>query len=119
MPEHCLVRLLYSASRTETDLCDGKGQFEAGALPQVNLGMMQSGLLGRFSKTTDSLIPSACTAKTNEDSLDRLIELLTWYFMKLRDANPDRWDEEKGGYLRNNFGIAGHIRLLGEVCLLM
>lgn len=88
-------------------------------LPQVKLGIMQSGLLGRFSTTTDSLIPGACTAKTNEDSLDRLVEFLTWYFSKLRESSPDRWDEDKGGYLRNNFGVAGHIRLLGEVCAFM
>jgi DNA sulfur modification protein DndB len=88
-------------------------------LPQIKLGIMQSALLGRFSKTTDSIIPGACTAKTSEDSLDRLVELLTWYFSKVRDAHPERWDEEKGGYLRNNFGIAGHIRLLGDVCSFM
>ena len=88
-------------------------------LPQVKLGIMQSGLLGRFSKTTDSILPGACTSKTSELSLERLVELLTWYFSKLRSANPDRWDEERGGYLRNNFGIAGHIRLLGEVCTFM
>jgi hypothetical protein len=88
-------------------------------LPQVRLGIMQSGLLGRYSPATDSLIPGACTGKDNEASLARLVDLLSWYFSKLRDTNPVRWDEEKGGYLRNNFGVAGHIRLLGEVCSFM
>jgi DNA sulfur modification protein DndB len=77
---------------------------------------MQSGLLGRYSKTTASLIPGACTGKTSEESLNRLVDLLTWYFQLLRQANPDRWGQEKSGYLRNNFGVAGHIRLLGEIC---
>lgn len=85
-------------------------------LPQIKTGIMQSGLLGRFSKATDGLIPGACTARTNEKSLDRLVELLSWYFHRVRDANSERWEQEKGGYLRNNFGVAGHIRLLGEVC---
>jgi DNA sulfur modification protein DndB len=88
-------------------------------LPQIKLGIMQSGLLGRFSKTTVTILPGACTGKTNEASLERLVELLTWYFSKVRDANLDRWEEEKGGSLRNNFGVAGHIRLLGEVCSFM
>jgi DGQHR domain-containing protein len=85
-------------------------------LPQVKAGVMQSGLLGRYSKTTASLIPGACTGKTSEESLNRLVDLLTWYFQLLRQANPDRWGQEKSGYLRNNFGVAGHIRLLGEIC---
>ena len=44
--------------------------------------------------------------------------MLTWYFTRLRDANLARWEAEKG-YLRNNFGVAGRIRLLGEVCTFM
>ena len=54
----------------------------------------------------------------NEATLNRLVDLLTWYFTRLRDANLARWEEEKG-YLRNNFGVAGRIRLLGEVCTFM
>ena len=88
-------------------------------LPQVKLGIMQSGLLGRYSKATESLLPGACTGKDNEASLGRLVDLLSWYFSELREANPNRWEEEKGGYLRNNFGVAGHIRLLGDVCSFM
>jgi DGQHR domain-containing protein len=88
-------------------------------LPQIKTGILQSGLLGRYSKATESLIPGACTGRTNEESLHRLVELLSWYFQRLREANPERWAQEKGGYLRNNFGIAGHVRLLGEICSFM
>ncbi len=65
-------------------------------LPQIKAGVMQSGLLGRYSKTTNSLIPGACTGSTSEESLNRLVELLTWYFHRLREANSERWDQEKG-----------------------
>ena len=88
-------------------------------LPQIKTGILQSGLLGRFSNATDSLVPGACTGRTNGDSLHRLASLLGWYFHWVRDANPERWEQEKVGYLRNNFGVAGHIRLLGEVCSFM
>ena len=88
-------------------------------LPQIKLGIIQSCLLGRFSKATESVLPRACTGKKNEASLVRLVDLLTWYFSKIRDANPTRWEDDKGGYLRNNFGVSGHIRLLGEVCAFM
>ncbi len=85
-------------------------------LPQIKTAVLQSGLLGRFSKATNALIPGACTGRNNEESLNRLVELFDWYFKKLRAANSGRWEAGRSGFLRTNFGVAGHIRLLGEAC---
>ncbi|MFA5957051.1 DGQHR domain-containing protein [Hyphomicrobium sp.] len=83
-------------------------------LPEVRKAIISAGLIGRVSGKDRVLVPGPCYHKTNEQSMTRLMDLLTWYFDVIREANPARWEDPKGR-LCNNFGVPGHIRLLAEL----
>ena len=76
---------------------------------------MKSQLLGSVNARTKELLPGPCWEKGSEGSLVRLVELLSWYFEKLEALAPERWRVGKSGYLCSNFGVYGHVRLLGEL----
>lgn len=84
-------------------------------LPNFQQAIMQSRLLGSVNARTKELLPGPCWEKNSEGSLGRLIELLSWYFGKLETLAPERWHAGKSGYLCSNFGVYGHVRLLGEL----
>ena len=84
-------------------------------LPNFQQAIMQSRLLGSVNARTKELLPGPCWEKDSEGSLGRLIELLSWYFGKLETLAPERWHAGKSGYLCSNFGVYGHVRLLGEL----
>jgi DNA sulfur modification protein DndB len=88
-------------------------------LPEIRKGMISSGLLGR-SSLKENWLPGAyfCAEKGRIDNLatlDRLMDGLDWYFSQIRAADEERWDRGREGRICNNFGIPGHIRLLGEL----
>lgn len=83
-------------------------------LPQVRQAILESGLIGRTTTRDDTFVPGPITGKTGEETLHNLVTLLSDYFTQLRDKNPERWSDIKG-LLSNNFGVMGHIRLLGEL----
>lgn len=84
-------------------------------LPNFQQAIMQSRLVGSVSVRTKELLPGPCWEKNSEGSMHRLVELLGWYFSQLEELAPERWNEGKAGYLCSNFGIYGHVRLLGEL----
>lgn len=84
-------------------------------LPNFQQAILQSKLLGSVSARTKELLQGPCWEKDSEGSLVRLVEILSWYFGKLEEMVPDRWDQGKSGYLCSNFGVFGHVRLLGEL----
>lgn len=83
-------------------------------LPEVRKAIISAGLIGRVSGKDRVLVPGPCFHKKNEQAMARLMEVLTWYFDRIRHSNAARWEEPKGR-LCNNFGVPGHIRLLGEL----
>ena len=84
-------------------------------LPNLQQAIVQSRLLGSVNPRTKDLLPGPCWEKDSERSLVRLVELLSWYFSQLENMAPARWLAGKGGYLCSNFGVYGHVRLLGEL----
>ena len=84
-------------------------------LPSFKNAITQSRLVGSANTRTKDLIAGPCWDKNSEGSLERLVDLLSWHFGKLEDLASDRWEQGKAGYLCSNFGVAGHVRLLGEL----
>lgn len=84
-------------------------------LPNFQQAINQSRLIGYVGVRTKELIPGPCWETNSENSLHRLTEFLCWYFEKLSQMSPERWDNGKQGYLCSNFGVYGHVRLLGEL----
>ena len=84
-------------------------------LPNFQQAIIQSRLLGSISSRTKELLPGTCWEKNSEGSLIRLVELLSWYFGRLETMAPNRWNAGRSGYLCSNFGVYGHVRLLGEL----
>ena len=84
-------------------------------LPNFQQAIMQSRLVGSVSARTKELLPGPCWEKDSEGSLIRLVELLSWYFGQLETTAPQRWNAGRAGYLCSNFGVYGHVRLLGEL----
>lgn len=84
-------------------------------LPNFQQAIIQSRLLGSVNARTKELLPGPCWEKDSEGSLVRLVELLSWYFEKMKTLAPERWHVGKSGYLCSNFGVSGHVRLLGEL----
>ena len=84
-------------------------------LPNFQQAILQSRLLGSVSARTKELLAGPCWEKNSEGSLVRLVELLSWYFGQLETLAPNRWNAGRSGYLCSNFGVYGHVRLLGEL----
>jgi len=84
-------------------------------LPNFQQAILQSRLVGSVSARTKELLPGPCWESNSEQSLIRLVEFLSWYFEKIEKLNQVRWDNGKSGYLCSNFGVYGHVRLLGEL----
>lgn len=84
-------------------------------LPNFQQAILQSRLIGSVNTRNKELIQGPCWDKDAEGSMLRLVDLLGWYFGKLDELNTDRWNAGKLGYLCSNFGIFGHVRLLGEL----
>ncbi len=123
-------RLSAIASRA-VDLLNtkGSGPFEgkvvspgitAGTSQPLNLRSIQerinqTGLLGAINPRTGDIIPGPCWDGASEASLERLVALLTVHFEQISEANPERWEAGKSGYLCTNFGVGSHIRLLSDL----
>lgn len=84
-------------------------------LPLFQQAIQQSKLLGGINARTKDFIPGPCWESNSEKSLHRLVEFLSWHFGEVEASNPARWHAGKAGHLCSNFGVAGHIRLLGEL----
>lgn len=84
-------------------------------LPLFQQAIQQSRLLGSINARSKDFMPGPCWDSNSEQSLHRLVDLLSWYFGQLESVNPSRWHMGKAGNLCSNFGVAGHIRLLGEL----
>lgn len=84
-------------------------------LPNFQQAILQSKLIGSVNKRTKEFIAGPCWEKDSETSLVRTVELLSLYFEQVEQVAPIRWESGKSAYLCSNFGIYGHVRLLGEL----
>lgn len=84
-------------------------------LPNFQQAILQARLLGNLSQRSEDFLPGPSWDGSSEESLFRLVELLETYFAGIESSNPERWERGKAGYLCSNFGVSGHIRLIGEL----
>lgn len=76
---------------------------------EIKKGIIASRLLGTQAKGVIS--PGAFTRATPEDTLGALYDELTAYFTLIENANQERWEKGRTGYVCSNIGIQGHVRL--------
>ena len=84
-------------------------------LPSFQQAILKSKLIGSVNARTKEFLTGPCWEKDSESTLIRLVTFLTWYFQELEQISPHRWSSGKQGYLCSNFGVHGHVRLLGEL----
>lgn len=82
-------------------------------MPEVVMGLNRSGLLGR-QLAKGVFMPGPLSGQTDDETNDRARRVLNGYFGKLRDANADRWDKAREGYVSTNPGVRAHLLLLAE-----
>jgi DNA sulfur modification protein DndB len=78
-------------------------------LSEIKKGIIASRLLG--SQVKGVISPGAFTRATPEDTLHALYDGLTAYFTLIENANQERWEKGRAGYICSNIGIQGHVRL--------
>lgn len=76
-------------------------------------GLVQSQLIGKPGKKTT--YPGPLSGADDHDTLRRARRILNAYFRAVADANTDRWEAGRGGYIRVNPGIRAHLLLIAEV----
>jgi DNA sulfur modification protein DndB len=84
-------------------------------IPELVNGITRSGLLGR-PLLGGNYIPGVFSGRTDEDTIARGRVMMNKYFDLLRNANPDRWEAARAGYISTNPGIRAHLQLLAECC---
>jgi len=82
---------------------------------ELKKAIMQSGLIGRPGTKDRPTLPGPAARTSSEDTLEALSEILSHYFCKIQNANPERWDIGRPGHVCINIGIAGYIRLLAAL----
>lgn len=81
--------------------------------PEMVNGLNRSGLLGRtIQKGVFS--PGPLSGVTDDETNDRARRVLNGYFARIREANPQRWEAAKQGYISTNPGIRAHLLLLAD-----
>lgn len=84
-------------------------------LTEIKKAILSSGIIGLEVGKEKLFSPGVFSAKTNEQTLKRLVDGLNSYFSLIRNANPDRWAAGRSGFLCNNFGVPAYIRLLKKL----
>jgi len=84
-------------------------------VPEIKGGIKLARLLGQAIMKMKVLDPGPLSGSSDEETLKRAKNALNYYFAIIKDANPDMWEKGGSGHLCTNFGIRGHLRLLGEL----
>ncbi len=82
-------------------------------IPELVNGLNRSGLLGKPSQK--NWVSGVLSSSTDEKTVERSRRFFNLYFSAIREANKDRWDAAKQGYIATNPGIRAHLLLLAEV----
>lgn len=82
-------------------------------IPETVKGLDRSKLLGRVHN--GQLIPGPLSDATDEKTIVRARKVINGYFDFVREANTDRWEIGKSGYLLSNPGVRAHLMLLAEI----
>ena len=84
-------------------------------VPEIKGGLKQAGLVGRAIMKKKVYEPGPLSATTDQDTLGRAQDTLNLYFGIIKDANPERWEKGRSGYLCSNPGVRGYLRLFGSL----
>lgn len=84
-------------------------------ISEIKRAVISTRLLGSLNRKTDVEIPGPFTRGTAKQTVDALAEGLTRYFRLIEDANQERWERGRPGYLCSNIAVQGFIRLLAAL----
>lgn len=82
--------------------------------PEFVNGLTRSTLIGRVIHRTQ-LAPGPLSSATDEFTLARAKRIISAYFTKIRDSNPERWEAGRDAYICVNPGIRAHLTLLSDI----
>lgn len=78
-------------------------------------GLRQPGLTGTATHKRKVYTPGPLSGINDKETLDRTCDVLNAYFGIIKDANTQRWNAGRSGFICSNPGIRGHLRLLAEL----
>jgi len=84
-------------------------------VPEIKDGIKKAGLVGRSIMKHKVYEPGPLSEADDEGTLKRARIALNLYFSIIKDANPERWEKGKAGYLCTNPGIRGYLTLLSSL----
>ncbi|MFZ6673169.1 DGQHR domain-containing protein [Undibacterium sp. Xuan67W] len=82
-------------------------------IPEFVNGISRSGLLGKNVQKT--WIPGPLAASTDDKTIDRARKFLNLYFSRIQEANTERWEQAKSGFIATNPGVRGHMLMLADL----
>lgn len=84
-------------------------------VPEIKDGIKKAGLVGRSILKHKVYEPGPLTGSDDEATLTRARTSLNLYFSIIKEANPERWEKGRSGFLCTNPGVRGYLTLLGEL----
>jgi hypothetical protein len=84
-------------------------------VPEVKGALVSSGLLGTPVLKGKQYALGPLSEADDKGTLDKAGDALTAYFNLFAEANPERWQRGKQGYLCSNISVGGHIRLMSAL----
>jgi len=84
-------------------------------VPEIKDGIKKAGLVGRSIMKHKVYEPGPLCEADDDGTLKRARISLNLYFSIIKEANPERWEKGKAGYLCTNPGIRGYLTLLASL----
>lgn len=84
-------------------------------LSELKKSFLSCGFLGQEIGKEKLFSAGLFSGTTSEQALKNAREGLNTFFEFIRDANPERWDAGRPGYLCSNFGVPALMRLLRDL----
>jgi len=82
-------------------------------IPELVNGLNRSNLLGKASQK--NWVLGVLSSSTDGKTVERARRFLNSYFSKIQEANKERWDSAKRGFVATNPGIRAHLLLVAEL----
>jgi DGQHR domain-containing protein len=84
-------------------------------IPEVAKGVGRSRLIGRLFN--DDYVPGPLSGATDDLTIKRAKKVISSYFDHIRNANEQRWELGRAGYIATNPGIRAHLQVLAELLI--
>ena len=82
-------------------------------MPELSKGLDRAKLVGRLLH--DQIVPGPLSGRTDGETISRAKNVISDYFTRVRNANEERWEKGKEGFLCTNPGIRAYLLLLAEI----